>query len=79
MEDKNKLLNVVREIWEVFPELRLMQLLMNVAYIENGCTRDGLYYITDDLLTQALIKSKEGKSDSHANTSSITTQRNTNK
>jgi uncharacterized protein YihD (DUF1040 family) len=58
MRDKKRiepLLEQIKELWLKHPDLRLTQLLSNVA-ITDGWKNNDLYYLEDDKLSDAILK-----------------------
>ncbi len=58
MRDKNRiepLLEQIKELWLKYPDLRLTQLLSNVA-ITDGWKDNDLYHLEDDKLSDAILK-----------------------
>jgi len=53
------MLKLIKEIWEMYPDLRLTQLIMNAL----AMNRDP-YYVEDDTLEEALKKLKKIYKDS---------------
>lgn len=57
MRDKNRiepLLEQIKELWLKYPDLRLTQLLSNVA-ITDGWKDNDLYHLEDDKLSDAIL------------------------
>jgi uncharacterized protein YihD (DUF1040 family) len=49
------LLKQIKELWQKYPDLRLTQLLSNVA-ITGGWSDNDLYHLEDDKLSDAILK-----------------------
>ena len=49
----DRVLSVVREIWEKAPDLRLGQIIVG-AMLENGLDSTGVFYVEDDELEGSL-------------------------
>lgn len=51
----DKILNIIKSIWVSYPDLRLMQLLINtLPRDESGISGDYYYYMEDDNLLKYL-------------------------
>jgi len=62
MRDINRIepiLELVRELWIAYPDLRLGQLILNAAVISGWKTND-VFYIEDDQLAHGIKALKEG-------------------
>jgi uncharacterized protein YihD (DUF1040 family) len=56
MRDPKRISNILTSIerfWRLYPDLRLGQLLINVAY-QSGWNNNDIFYLEDDILEQAL-------------------------